>query len=220
MDIKNYQTLITHLPVRQQCFSTKRATWRPAEKEIGWLESLNDKLFDNAETLRINRQDVFDTTDIREKILKTIYWGYPRNMRGNHFVDLLDDIEKIEKTIDYLRSIENLGRVHLEKAQANFKSVTGIGISTYSKLLYFADLSFDGNPSLILDERLFNVFRNKTYLQFDRLSGINRAASEKGRYLDYLEVMKAVSLEIGVTGEQLELFLFTFGNQLKETSTL
>ena len=130
MDIKNYQTLITHLPVRQQCFSTKRATWRPAEKEIGWLESLNDKLFDNAETLRINRQDVFDTTDIREKILKTIYWGYPRNMRGNNFVDLLDGdgIEKIENVIDSLRSIGSLGGAHLEKAQANFKSVKCIGI--------------------------------------------------------------------------------------------
>ena len=141
-------------------------------------------------------------------------------MRGKHFVNLLGKIVLIEETINGLRSIPNPGSDDLKQAQADLKDVTGIGISTYSKLLYFADLSFDGNPSLILDERLFNVFRNKTYLQFDRLSGINRAASEKGRYLDYLEVMKAVSLEIGVTGEQLELFLFTFGNQLKETSTL
>ena len=149
MDIKNYQSLITNLPVRQQCFSTKRTTWRSAEKEIGWLESVNYKLFDNAEILRISRQDVF-----------------------------------------------------------------------YSKLFYFAELSFDGNPCLILDERLFNVFRDKTYSQFDRLSGINRAAAEKGRYLDYLKVMKEVSLEIGATGEQLELFLFTFGNQLKQAEML
>ena len=223
MDLKNYQPLISNLPVRQQCFSTKRKTWGPAEREIDWLKSVNDRLFDSPyeeKSLRISRQDVFDTTNTREKILKAIYWGYPSGMRGNHFVNLLRKIVQIEKTINELLSIPNPSSDDLKQAQADLNDVTGIGISTYSKLLYFADLSFDGNPCLILDERLFNVFRNKTYLQFDHLSGINRASAEKGGYLDYLEAMKAVSLEIGATGEQLELFLFTFGNQLKETSSL
>ena len=76
MNMDRYKTLISNLPVRQQSFTTKRATWRKAEREIDWLENLNDKLFVDKDTLSISRQDIFDTVEIRELILKTIYWGY------------------------------------------------------------------------------------------------------------------------------------------------
>ena len=32
--------------------------------------------------------DIFETTDLRELIIKTIYWGYTGGMRGNHFVNI------------------------------------------------------------------------------------------------------------------------------------
>ncbi len=97
MDIDNYRILISNLPVRQQCFTTKRTTWVKAEKEIDWLKDLNNKLFDNKDTLNISRQDIFNTKkSIRELILKTIYWGYTSGMRGNHFVNILKNISTIE----------------------------------------------------------------------------------------------------------------------------
>jgi hypothetical protein len=36
MNIKNYKTLISSLPVRQQYFTTKRAAWTKAEREMEW----------------------------------------------------------------------------------------------------------------------------------------------------------------------------------------
>lgn len=74
MKIANYQTLIFSLPVRQQCFTTKRTTWLKAEREINWLADLNDSLFENRKTLTISRQDIFNSNDsIIESIVKTIY---------------------------------------------------------------------------------------------------------------------------------------------------
>ena len=63
MNIDNYKILIKNLPVRQQCFTTKRTTWNKAENEVGWLKTLNDKLFGDSGTLTISRQDIFNTKD-------------------------------------------------------------------------------------------------------------------------------------------------------------
>ena len=38
------------------------------------------------------------------------------------------------------------------------------------------------------------------------------------KYLDYLETVKEVSFDLGTPGENLEQFLFIFGNNLKTDS--
>lgn len=86
MNIENFKILISSLPVRQQCFTSKKRTWQKAENKIDWLKEINNSLFNNQETLNISRQDIFDSKELmREKLLKIIYWGYPNGMRGNNF---------------------------------------------------------------------------------------------------------------------------------------
>jgi len=77
MKIEDYLTLIRNLPVMQQCFRTKHSTWKKAERKIPWLAVLNDKIFNKQDAVTISRQDIFATGDIRELIVRTIYWGYP-----------------------------------------------------------------------------------------------------------------------------------------------
>jgi len=109
MNILQYKTLIQNLPVRQQSETTKRSTWLKAEDEIKWLKTLNEKLFDGQYTLTISRQDIFDSTNsTREFILKVIYWGYPRDMRGNHFVNILSNIQTLETALNDLKRKEKL----------------------------------------------------------------------------------------------------------------
>jgi hypothetical protein len=99
MKIATYKNLILILPVREQCFTTKRATWKKAEESFDWFKKINDKLFEGNDTLTVSRQDVFDTYYLREKIVKTIFWGYTYGMRGNNLENILKKIENIERII-------------------------------------------------------------------------------------------------------------------------
>ncbi len=214
MNIDNYKILISNLPVRQQSFTTKRNTWRIAESKIDWLADLNDKLFDNKEALNISRQDIFNSNNsIRELILKTIYWGYTSGMRGNNFVNILQNIHTLETAFRNLKGKENLTSIDFNDLTKAMKNVSGLGLSTYSKLLYFLDIKFDDNPCLILDQRLIDVFANKVYDDFS-LNGITYSNAQK-RYLDFLKLVNKKSLELGTPGENVEQFLFMFGNNLK-----
>jgi len=77
MKLKDYQSLISLLPVRQQSYVTKRSNWSKAEKKSSWLLDKNIELFKDG-AITINRQDIFNSQgSIKELVLKTIYWGYP-----------------------------------------------------------------------------------------------------------------------------------------------
>jgi len=217
MNIDTYKILISNLPVRQQCFTTKRTTWTKAESEIQWLKNLNNKLFGDNKTLTISRQDIFETTEPREKFIKTIYWGYTAGMRGNHFINILKHIETIENVLRTLRDKTNPTTTDFNDLTSTFKNVVGLGLSTYSKLLYFFKISFNGKPCLILDKRLIDVFVSETYSDFQPLSNINDYNKEK-KYLEFLQLTKKLADDFETQGENIELFLFTFGNNLKITN--
>jgi len=214
MNIANYKILISALPVRKQSFNTKRTTWIKAEKEILWLNQLNDNLFGNKSTLIISRQDIFDTTDLRETLIKSVYWGYPRGMRGNHFVNILKHIDLIENRLEKLKQNKRPTAEDFNNLTTIFEGITGLGISTYSKLLYFLRLKFNDNPCLILDQRLINLFANKTFSDFHQLSGL-RYGNADNRYLDYIQLTNQISKKLETKGENIEQFLFIFGNNLK-----
>jgi len=218
MNIDRYKILISNLPVRQQSFSTKRTTWLKAESEISWLKQINDNLFGNKSILTISRQDIFQTTDLRVTIIKIIYWGYTGGMRGNYFVNILKNIALIENTFKKLKQNARPTIEDFNNLTKTFKGVTGLGLSTYSKLLYFLQLTFNDNPCLILDQRLIDVFAGKTYSDFQQLSSIRYNNAEK-KYLDFLRLTNDVSKQLETEGENIEQFLFIFGNNLKLTMT-
>lgn len=220
MNIHTYKTLISNLPVRQQCFSTKRSTWRKAEKEIVWLSGLNDTLFENLEILQISRQDLFNTTSsTRELIVKTIYWGYTAGMRGNHFVNILRHIELLEDIFNDLKNKINPTSGDFLELISTLKNITGLGLSTYSKFLYFFDIKFDGNPCLILDQRLIDVFNSQFYCNYLSLGKLNEYNKEN-KYLRFLALTNEIAQELETKGENIEQFLFIFGNNLKRKNVI
>lgn len=215
MNINSYKTLISELPVQQQSFTTKRSTWRKAEKEIDWLTDSNNKLFDNKETLNISRQDIFDSSGTaRELILKTIYWGYTAGMRGNHFVNILKNIQILETTFVDLKNKSNPTSSDFIDLTKVIKNISGIHLSTYSKLLYFFDIKFNEAPCLILDQRLIDVFNSGFYYEYSSLGKINNYNKE-AKYLTYLDLTHQLATTLHTKGENIEQFLFIFGANLK-----
>ncbi len=217
MNIEDYKILISSLPVSQQCFTTKRTTWTKAESEIEWLKNLNNRLFGDNKTLTLSRQDIFKTHNPREKIIKTIYWGYTAGMRGNHFMNILKQIDTIENALLTLKQKTNPTTPEFNSLTEIFRNVSGLGLSTYSKLLYFFEISFNEYPCLILDQRLIDVFASKTYSGFQQIENIRYDNAEK-KYLVFLELTRLLAKKLNTRGENIELFLFTFGKNLKTTN--
>lgn len=214
MNITDYQILIANLPVRQQSFTTQKATWLKFEENNEYLRAFNDNHFKGNKDLCLSRQDLFDINhSTRELILKTIYWGYIRGMRGNHFPNIIEKISSLESALVKLKQNENLSAIDFKDFIEN--KISGIGLSTLSKLLYFLDIKFNGHTALILDQRLIVTFQNKHYKEFYDLSKIKYENAQK-YYLDYLEITNNLAIEMKTKGENIEQFLFMFSNNLKK----
>jgi hypothetical protein len=213
VSIHKYLNLIKALPVIEQSFAVKASNWKNLLKPVHF-----ENIFGNEEIIYISRFDIQETNCIELFILKTILWGYPKGMRGKNF-------ENIYIRINTLVEILNVPKGAFLKIddlyilQKKFKQINGIGLSTYSKLLYFRDFKFDGFPALILDERLVRIFKNGIFQEFKILSEISQYNSKK-MYKNYLQIMFKLSEQLNVSGEQIEQFLFIFGNHLKPPKLL
>ena len=60
-----------------------------------------------------------------------------------------------------------------------------------------------------------HIFASKTYSNFQQFDNINYGNAEK-KYLEYLQLAKQLAIDLETQGENIELFLFTFGNNLKQ----
>ncbi|MEJ8803421.1 8-oxoguanine DNA glycosylase OGG fold protein [Pontibacter sp. H249] len=215
MTLDTYQPLLQSLPVLHQSFTTKRSNWTNAEKQITWLQELNDQLFQNHPSLELSRQDLFSHTgSTREMIVKVIYWGYPKGMRGNHFVNILMGMPILEAALDNIKVKSSPDDSDYESLVKSFDSVPGLGMSTFSKILYFMKITFNGNPSLILDLRLIDVFKSNMFADFVELKSI-RYDNTRKHFLNYIRIMNELANKLGTSGECIEQFLFIFGNNLK-----
>ena len=203
MNIENYINLIVSLPVMQQCFTTKRATWNKSERGNPQLKKLNDKIFGDAETITISRKEIFDTKEPQEKIIKIIYWGYPHGMRGNHFMNIVKQIILISDLLMTLNENTNPTSVEFKELRGELKKIQGLWLSTYSKLLYFFQIHFDKYPCLILDQRLIDTFSRKKYSHFEEINHI-RYDNAENKYLQYLKLTHQIAHEIWTKGENID----------------
>lgn len=208
MIISKYIDLIKALPVADQAFTMKASNWQTHLSDIHFKE-----IFKGKATIGLSRKEVHDTNNIDLFILKTILWGYPKGMRGNNFGKIYSRLNDLSEILN-ISNRAFLKTDDLYELQKRLKTIDGLGLSTYSKLLYFRDFKFDGVPALILDERLIWVFKNRIFLEFEPLAHLSQYNSEK-MYPIYLQMMESLSQQLNVSGEQIEQFLFIFGNHLK-----
>jgi hypothetical protein len=201
------------MPVHEQCFTTKRTTWISAENNHDWLAELNNLIFNNQDTIEISRYDIFNTPDVRVKILKTIYWGYPSGMRGDNFANIISELNQIEYIITEASVNNNLTIQDWTNISMQMNDIQGIELSTYSKLLYFFNLAFDNLNALILDKRIVNVFNNNKFDDFE--FPFITYANAQIHYISYLQQMNEASINLNASADKIEAFLFTFGNNLK-----
>jgi len=208
MHLNNYKALIQAMPILDQAFLVKAKNW---EKQLSPEDFRY--IFRGQPHILLSREDVFLTNRIDFFIIKTILWGYPAGMRGNHFSSIYNSLADISAILNRSDRME-LNFEDLSNLQTAFRAFPGLGLSTYTKFLQLRGFRFDGVPALILDERIIRVFKNKVFDEFQSLSNITEYNKES-HYAVYLKCMHECAQQLETTPEHLELFLFTFGNNLK-----
>ncbi len=207
--LNEYKDLILAMPVKEQAFTTKRTTWK---KKID--SKILDEIFKGKSELKISRENVLTNCPLNIFIYYVIMWGYPRGMRGQaNDAEIFKNINLISEIINKPKR-NSLKEEDWESIRKSLSSIKGLGVSTISKLLYFRTFKFGDFNALILDDRLLRVFQNGEFKEFEKLKNLKRT-NAMSDYLYYLEIMHETAKEIGVSPENLEMFLFTFGNNLK-----
>jgi hypothetical protein len=216
MLLSPYSGLIRQLPYLDHAFETKKETWEK-DNYLGNNEFslFLKKTFGNQSEVILSRADLFNKAkkDFKTAVFSIIFWGYPRNMRGNTFKSILTSLPDIEKILSGSRELDTAGFVRICR-QIKGK---GIGLSTLSKLLYFFGFRLEGFRCLIFDSRVIDILNVGTFAELNMKETVTEWNKED-YYLDYLKLMQKVSEKNGCSVDQLELFLFQFGRNLKTAS--
>jgi hypothetical protein len=210
MELATYTDLIKHLPFEEQSFETKRETWVKYAKHPKFSQFYNSIFTDSS--VIISRSDLFHAArgDFSMAVFSIILWGYPRSMRGNSFKGVLEKTHLLKQRIQIS---QNLTLEDFETICNTLKG-TGIGLSTLTKILYFFGITLESYRCLILDSRIIEVLQSGKFQELNLLQQISE--HPKGQdYLDYLKLMAEITGANGYSVDQLELFLFMFGNSLK-----
>lgn len=216
MELAAYSELIKRMPYKDQAFETRKAIWQPFGKTKPFTQFYMD-LFDNKDTVTISRGDVFlkAESDPQKGIFLTILWGYPKgftrpNNMAQSFKLFLNQVEYLEGQLSVRRSID------ANEMNCILKKCKGVGLSTLSKLLYFFGITVDGYRSLIMDAKIISILKAAKFTELGTLSGI-REHNKVHYYSNYLQKCTELSTKNGYEPDQLELFLFIFGNNLKQS---
>ena len=211
MVLEKYSDLIRNLPYLDQAFETKKSTWLRECKVSNEFKEFCKKKFQN-NTIKISRRDLFAECDnnFREAIFLIIFWGYPRNMRGNILKSILNSLTQIERILLEKKELTKEDFITICKKIKG----TSMGMSTLTKILYFFQFKVEGYQCLILDSRIMDVLKEGMYLELSALRKISEY-NKNEYYVEYLKEMDKISKAESYKLDQLEFFLFHFGKNLK-----
>lgn len=201
--ILKYRNLIKEIPVLCQSAAIKRKSWERV-KYKNKVQIEND-IFGRQEVIELSRQDVFEERDLSKKMVKTLMWGVPTAGRGNNLHDVLNDNTFAQDVSSIFR--KNMAEAEANTTLVNFNRTKGLGPSTWSKLLYFFDVSIDSNKCQIYDIKIVNSL-NK--VQFEEFKCKNWNHQNIDDYFKYVELMNSLSETLKVRPDQLENFLFYY----------
>ena len=155
----------------------------------------------------LNRQDVFNETDIDKKFIKVLMWGYPDGITiriKNNIPNILKNKCNIIPIITALKDKNFTADDFICKTKALSK-IKGIGTSTLSKLMYFFKVSIDGKQCLIFDSKVQKALER--YTETEHLKGLDQQIFNN--YPTFVEGIWKISEEIGIEAESIEFILFS-----------
>lgn len=211
--IKRFQRLIQAMPLDEQAFISKKSTWAKYLNKQNSTSEILDSMYSDKNEVQISRKDLFDLAkqdNLEHFMIATILWGYPRGMRGNYFENLVSQMQELVQVLKEARNGIDDWTAHYEKVI----NIHGLGLSTYSKFLYFLEVEVEGFNALILDNRITDTLNKKLFSEFAHIGKI-RYDNAVSKYPNYLRIMDNISKDLNVNAGKVEMFIFEFGQNLK-----
>lgn len=193
--MKNYKSLIGNLPVADHAIGTKLTTWEKYQKSDPETWNTIKSIFSGDLEVKLCRQDlkdIADTQDYNKLIIATILWGYSSGMRGNNFSNIINKLPQITSLLRCASQGINDWKEH-------YKRVKEIG----------------GHEPLILDMRVIEAINTGIYREFGGMKRITYTNAPI-LYPEYLKIMNDFALSSECSAAQAEMFLFIFGQNLKQ----
>lgn len=210
--IKEYSDLIRHIPVYNQSAIIKQDIWERFSNIKWYDDQIKKGIFDDKETIEVSRADIHSERDAGVKLLKLLMWGYPTGGRGNNIAHILEKAEELIPTLSSVNG-KNLTRAETNDLIEKFAGIRGLGISTWSKILYFFNVSIDSRKCQIYDLKIVDSLNKK---QFSEL-GTKKWKQDIGHYYQYIELVDNLAKDMSALPEQVELFLFYYNLYYKFT---
>ena len=209
--INVYVNLIKEIPVLKQSAKIKKSVWGKFlnnnyshSQEIDY-EQIGFDIFGTNEIVEISREDIFNESDTKKKIVMILMWGYPTGGRGFNITKILKVLGCLEKTLDEVNN-RNLSDIEFNDLIKVFENISGLGFSTWSKLLYFFKVKFKSKSCQIYDSKIVESLNKK---QFQELCLQGKTWGQNiNDYCRYIDLVHNFATQIRVSPDQVELFLF------------
>jgi len=218
--LRRYRELINYMPVKDQTTisNIENVVWQRYREYLApVLEQF--RACDGGRFVEISRADLFELAGkgiSHEFVYAVFIWGYPTGGRGNNFSRVIHHIDEIKNV--FARAPGAMYQDDLNQLRARLRGC-GIGLATWTKLLYFLGFTVEGDRALILDRKVARAFQRQLFEQFRMLGGITydngEIRDQPDIYPNYLRIMSKVAQDLGVDSDKLEMFLFVFGSSLK-----
>ena len=135
---------------------------------------------------------------------------------GGHGGNIEYVIEKIDELKKILSSVngQDLPKDKASEIIAEISKFRGLGISTWSKLLYFFNASVESKNCQIYDLKIVDSLNKK---QFSELGIQQQWKQNIVQYYQYIELLDSLAKSMGVLPKQVEVFLFYYNLYYKFT---
>ena len=206
--ITTYADLIKNIPVLKQSTKIKKEVWKRFDYN-NKLE-IENAIFGTKAEVEISREDIFNEKDTEKKIVMTLMWGYPTGGRGSNITNLLKNLDNLKTTLDSIKN-KNLSDQDFNVLIQQFKTIPRLGMSTWSKFLYFFNVKIELIECQIFDIKIVESLNKK---QFSELIG-NTWEQTIPDYRSYIKLAEDLANKINSDPEQVELFMFYFNYSYK-----
>lgn len=206
--ITTYTNLIKNIPALKQSTKIKNEVW--VRFNYNNKSKIETAIFKTKDEVEISREDIFNEKDTEKKIVMTLMWGYPTGGRGSNITNLLKNLYNLKTTLDSIKN-KNLSDQDFNDLIQQFKKIKGLGMSTWSKFLYFFNVKINSIKCQIFDKKIVESLNKK---QFSELIG-NTWKQNIDDYCKYIELAEDLANKINSDPEQVELFMFYFNYSYK-----
>jgi hypothetical protein len=209
-DIKTYRNLIKEIPIKKQSMRAKKSVWHT---RLGHsLFKVVEPVFSKDE-ITITRGEILKEENNRIKIVKTLVWGYPEGGRGSNVKSVLENLEVLRDKLSKYKG-KNLTETKAKELISDLKKVDKLGPSTWSKLLYFFEVSINSHRCQIFDKRVEQSLNESQFRDFKKEKG-KWNQKRVDDFFKYIEKLNELSRNLRVDPDQIENFLFYYNLYFK-----